>query len=606
MQALRPLLVFTWIIVGMNLYAADQVVNNNSDSGAGSLRQAIVDVGDGEQITFNLSSGNETITISSELSLSAKGIIIDGDNTAGSGTNATIQVTTPGTSTYRVFNLNPGASKTVTISNVTINGGDISLQTSPGNRGGGIYLSSGTLNLTKATVSGSNAVFGGGIYSEGTMSIDKCRIQNNTVSHPTTTEIGGGIYNNQGTLTITNSTVSNNTSDGHAGGIFEYYGTLTITNSTIYGNICSLVGGGILVDFTCTFTLTNATIADNSSVNGTTDGIRLEGTPSEHTTLYIKNTILAHHLEDDFTTDVNCVIIDNFFNIVESSNGYAFIGFTDITGHSPNLNLSSTLADNNTLNYSQTLKTTSGSITIDVGGIGTNGTVSIPTIDQRGALRNVLTDIGAYEWWDNSGALPVELTSFTTSSTGSSVSLSWKTATEVNNAGFEVERRRISYALSSLEVIRQAGAGSWENISFISGAGTSNSPKEYFYSDANLASGRYAYRLKQVDHDGSYKYSQSSEIEVGLAPKVLTLSSNYPNPFNPTTTMEFTVPEDGRVSLKIYNMIGQLVAAVFDGDVKAGYTQKTIFDASRLSSGVYFSRLQFNDKSLMQKIVLMK
>ncbi len=89
-------------------------------------------------------------------------------------------------------------------------------------------------------------------------------------------------------------------------------------------------------------------------------------------------------------------------------------------------------------------------------------------------------------------------------------------------------------------------------------------------------------------------------------PKESELLQNYPNPFNPTTTMEFTVPEDGRVSLKIYNMIGQLVATLFDGDVKAGYTQKTIFDASQLSSGVYFSRLQFNDKSLMQKIVLMK
>ena len=198
--------------------------------------------------------------------------------------------------------------------------------------------------------------------------------------------------------------------------------------------------------------------------------------------------------------------------------------------------------------------------------------------------------------------LPVELISFCVSAIHSGAILNWKTATEVNNYGFEIERRGISSELLRQEAVMS----NWEKVGFVSGSGTSSAPKEYTFTDANLASGRYAYRLNQIDRNGAFKYSQSSEIEVGLVPKELTLSQNYPNPFNPSTTIEFTVPEDGRASLKIYNTIGQLVATAFDGDVKAGYIQKVTFIASHLSSGVYFSRLEYNGKPLLRKILLIK
>ena len=90
------------------------------------------------------------------------------------------------------------------------------------------------------------------------------------------------------------------------------------------------------------------------------------------------------------------------------------------------------------------------------------------------------------------------------------------------------------------------------------------------------------------------------------APRVLSLAQNYPNPFNPTTTIEFTVPQDGHVSLTIYNSLGQLVATVFDDEARAGYIQKAMFDASQLATGAYFSRLQYNEKTLLKKLVLMK
>ncbi len=177
----------------------------------------------------------------------------------------------------------------------------------------------------------------------------------------------------------------------------------------------------------------------------------------------------------------------------------------------------------------------------------------------------------------------------------------------MNNYGFEVERRQnTDLPLYEPLLTKEGRREGWEKVGFVAGAGTSNSPHEYSYSDANLSSGRYAYRLKQIDQDGSYKYSESNEIEIGLAPRELTLAQNYPNPFNPTTTIEFTVPENGHVLLRVYNSLGQLVATVFDGTVQAGYIQKTTFNASQLSSGVYFSRLQYNEKTLLKKLVLMK
>ena len=133
------------------LSAATVTVTSNADSGAGTLRQAIADTSEGDTVVFSLSAGNETISIASELNISGKSLIIDGSNTAGSRTAVTVQVTTPGSSPWRDFNLNPGPGKTVSISKMTIKGGDIS---GTGFSGGCIYLYSGTLELKNSTLSG--------------------------------------------------------------------------------------------------------------------------------------------------------------------------------------------------------------------------------------------------------------------------------------------------------------------------------------------------------------------------------------------------------------------------------------------------------------------
>jgi hypothetical protein len=194
--------------------------------------------------------------------------------------------------------------------------------------------------------------------------------------------------------------------------------------------------------------------------------------------------------------------------------------------------------------------------------------------------------------------LPVEMTSFTATVQGMTAKLQWRTETEVNNYGFEVERRSVNS--DQLSVI------SWQKIGFVSGAGTSNTPKEYSFTDAKFTAGRYAYRLKQVDNDGTFKYSQSVEVEVGMVPRVFTLSQNYPNPFNPSTTIEFTLADDGMTTLKIFDILGREVVTLVNEELKAGIQHSVLFDASRFASGLYFYRIETGKNSLVRKLMFLK
>jgi hypothetical protein len=203
--------------------------------------------------------------------------------------------------------------------------------------------------------------------------------------------------------------------------------------------------------------------------------------------------------------------------------------------------------------------------------------------------------------WD--GVLPVQMTSFTALVQGMNTELHWNTATEINNYGFEAERRAIGTQL--LANNQQLKIGNWNKINFISGAGTCNSPNEYSYTDTKLSAGRYEYRLKQIDLDGSFKYSQSVEVEI-LAPNALTLFQNYPNPFNPTTTIEFALAEDGFTSLKVFDILGREVITLVDENLRAGIIHQATFNASKLSTGMYFYRLQTKNNSVVKSLLLLK
>ncbi|MBV6422036.1 MAG: hypothetical protein DAHOPDDO_03324 [Ignavibacteriaceae bacterium] len=188
--------------------------------------------------------------------------------------------------------------------------------------------------------------------------------------------------------------------------------------------------------------------------------------------------------------------------------------------------------------------------------------------------------------------LPVELSSFTAKASNDQVHLRWETKTEVNNFGFEIER-------ASTSPVQE-----WIKIGFVEGNGNSNSPKEYSFIDKNVLSGNYAYRLKQIDTDGQFKYSPEVNVVVEV-PTDYALEQNFPNPFNPSTTIKFSIPEAGMVKLTIFDLLGQEVKILVDEPRQAGsYTE--LFNASGLNSGVYFYELRVNELILTKKMQLLK
>ncbi len=193
------------------------------------------------------------------------------------------------------------------------------------------------------------------------------------------------------------------------------------------------------------------------------------------------------------------------------------------------------------------------------------------------------------------GPLPVELTSFSASIIGSTVKLTWATATEVNNYGFEVERK-----VGSL----QSTVGNFEKIDFVNGNGNSNSPKSYSFVDDKISKGKYSYRLKQIDNDGKFEYSKVIEVDLGGS-KEFELSQNYPNPFNPATTIRFSLPEAGNVKLILYNILGQEIKTLIN-EFKESGVHSINFNASDLNSGLYIYKLESGSFTQTRKMTLLK
>ncbi|MBI5472313.1 MAG: T9SS type A sorting domain-containing protein [Ignavibacteriae bacterium] len=196
-----------------------------------------------------------------------------------------------------------------------------------------------------------------------------------------------------------------------------------------------------------------------------------------------------------------------------------------------------------------------------------------------------------------SGGLPVQLSSFTGSFVNTRVELDWRTTSEVNNYGFNVQRK--------------AAAGEWSVLGFVAGHGTTNSPQHYTFSDTAPLVGTSQYRLEQVDLDGTLHYSDPIQIENvtsvrEIAPVRFLLGQNYPNPFNPSTEIKFSVEVTDHASLEVFNTLGQKVATLFDDMAEAGYTYKVQFRASTLASGTYFYKLQSGKKSELKKLLLLK
>jgi hypothetical protein len=225
---------------------------------------------------------------------------------------------------------------------------------------------------------------------------------------------------------------------------------------------------------------------------------------------------------------------------------------------------------------------------------GTGAFTPLPTVYNSGTgeLIATVTSFSEFAFGSPDNELPVELASFTSSVNGNNAKLNWSTVSEENNSGFEIQRTN-------------ANENNWKKISFINGNGTTNESKNYSYEDKNIASGKYQYRLKQVDFNGNYEYfNLSSEIEIGV-PKKFNLSQNYPNPFNPNTVISYQLSVDGFVSLKVYDITGKEIVNPVNKIQKAGY-YTVEFNSANLASGMYVYRIEAGEFSATKKMVLVK
>ena len=328
----RLALIFSFLFFISSLtQAADQVVTTNANSGAGSLRQAITDVTDGGSITFNLSAGNETITIASEIAIT-KAMTINGANTSGSGVAVTVKVTTPGTSAWRLLTITASGS-TINIQNMTMLGGStggdyggvirinsgatvnlssITMSNGKSNYGGGVFLTGSTtiLNVSNSTLSNNitTGFHGGWVYNEGSyVEVNSCTFSGNTgvcggaifnatggarlvinsCEFTSNSGNGGAVYN-EGTVTINGSTINGNSSTGDGGGLLSW-GTMTISSSTISGNSCAGNGGGGVFSGG-TLIITSSTISGNSVTGANGGGINNWAGNS-----YLLNTIIINN-----------------------------------------------------------------------------------------------------------------------------------------------------------------------------------------------------------------------------------------------------------------------------------------------------------------------
>jgi len=370
------------------------------------------------------------------------------------------------------------------------------------------------------------------------------------------------VYDIQSTSSATNSSVA---------GIQMWYQN----NPKIYYNTIYLSGNGsnqqgsasLYISYTCT----NVEAKNNILVN------------TRDESPYFASAIYDYS-SSNLTSDYNDFYVDSF--------EYSYLGYSDgffyktlpewqATGkdlHSINEMPNFIAPDNVHINALVATYIESGGTPID--GI---------ELDFDGQPRNsAQPDIGADEF--DGTVVPVELTSFTISALGNEVTLNWSTATELNNQGFEVQRK--------------FGSNAFVTIGSVKGNGTTTSPNNYSFIDKLIDGGKYFYRLKQIDFNGTFEYSNVIQIEVRVVDK-FTLEQNYPNPFNPGTTISWQSPVSSRQVLKVFDVLGNEIVMLVNEEMEAGY-HSIDFDGSNLPSGVYFYKLSAGSYIEAKKMVLLR
>ncbi|MFH1194402.1 MAG: right-handed parallel beta-helix repeat-containing protein [bacterium] len=539
---------------------------------------------------------------------------------------------------YHVISNSSGINTTALLDGFTISGGYAD--------GSDENINGGGMHNSDASPKINNCIFinnyagdeGGGManYTGSAPEISNCTFNNNTVIGITSAYNGGGgaICNYGSSPTITNCIFINNTADDNdyddesGGGAIsnKYSSSPQITACFFKNNIANFNGGGIDNSWfsnpevvNCVFTGNTAVYGGGFSSQHDTSPIVTNCSFSGNTAYYgggfisdyvgthpvVKNTIFWGNSE------IGSGDVSELFGVDASEFSYCCIrGGSALYSGSGNIFSDPSFTDADGVDNLYGTSDDDLSLQDESPCIGAGTSTGSPATDILSAVRGTPPDMGAYEN-SLSSPLPVELISFTASVNNSTVTLSWQTATEVNNYGFDIE----------CKMENGKGKMEWENIGFVEGHGNSNSTKEYSFTDnlsaacLDLVHDLILYRLKQIDTDGLYSYSQEIEIKSKAEdiPSTFELFQNYPNPFNPTTTIKYSIAAVEtpymaslqHVTLEIFDVLGREVATLVDEYLPAGSYERE-WNASELPSGIYFCRMEAGDFTAYIKLLLLK
>jgi Ice-binding-like/Secretion system C-terminal sorting domain len=384
-------------------------------------------------------------------------------------------------------------------------------------------------------------------------------------------------------------------------------GATTVTNSaTVNGNLggTTLTNSGSVSGNLWGTTVTNSGTCDGTTTTGT--NTEVPKAQSDYATV-VYSDIAGRTADSNFATGSDLGGTTLGRGIYASAGAFVINGTLTLTGTSSDIfifKMISTLTPATGSNVVLTGGVLASNVYWQVGssafinGDFKGNILAYATITQYAgaSIEGNLYTKTSYIDINGSSLLPVELSSFSAATIGSNVKLSWNTATEVNNYGFEVER--------NVQTSTQLSATKWEKLGFVNGNGNSNSPKDYSFVDTKVSTGKYLYRLKQIDNNGQFEYSKTIEVDFN-APKNFELSQNYPNPFNPSTTIRFNLSEAGIVKLMIFNILGQEIRTLVN-EFKESGVHTINFDAGEFSSGMYIYKLEAGNFVQTRKMTLLK
>jgi hypothetical protein len=524
--------------------------------------------------------------------------------------------------------------------NITVDGGSIIVKNNTSTNAGSITVSSGLLDSATACKN-LTIQAGGSVTQTGGIASVKKLIVDATGSYTfsgTTLDITGDLVNS-GTVTLNPGTVnvagkiiteigSEFTIAGAmvtAGDNATFAGTVNISDGTLdlgTDNKIAFVDGGTFNQSGGSLITENLELKNGSTYNQTGGELQVAHDLKVPAGTTFNSTGGTVHFTGsagggaDYRGNVHFhnVVIDDGVNPGFDNDGGPNINISgDYTNYNPSLDLeNATFTFNGTEPQTIYSESTPAATNTTFGNLIVTNPNGVSLLTDLGVETSFSYNSGGYLDLNGNtlyvggsvygGPLPVELSSFSAVILENGVKLKWRTETEVSNYGFEIERGQRSKVKSQTE---------WIKIGFVEGYGNSNSPKDYSFVDVNITAGKpayrtgkYSYRLKQVDTDGKFEYSKVIEVDLG-SPVNFELSQNYPNPFNPSTTIRFSLTESSFINLTIFNSLGEKVEELVN-EVKEPGIHTIEFNAEDLPSGTYFYRLQANYFTQIKKMILVK